>query len=74
MTQTNKRLTPEEAYNELLGKISSNQPLALFPLRLETHFREGRFPVAPLPGEDVTSGRVPTEYRRELCVRIFPDE
>ncbi len=76
MTYTSKPITAEEAFNELLERIDSNKPLVLLPLRLETHFREGDLPAVPVPGGDVTSGRtgVGNERRRELCVRIFPDE
>ncbi len=41
-------------FDRTLSAIDSNQPLLLFPVRLETHFRNSP--------------------RRELCVRIFPDE
>ena len=63
-------------YDNLLSKIDSNKDIILFPLRLETHFRDGKYPVYPMAGQSVpTSGQVaPLEYRRELCVRIFPDE
>lgn len=76
MTYTSKPITAEEAFNDLLKQIDSNQSLVLLPLRLETHFREGDLPSIPVPGGDVTSGQTGAgrEKRRELCVRIFPDE
>lgn len=74
MSNTSQFISAEQAFNELLKKIDSNNPLILLPLRLETHFREGHLRAAPLPGADVTSGPGGYEDRRELCVRVFPDE
>lgn len=63
----------QQSFNQILSGIDSNQPLLLLPVRLETHFRDGYFPEYPTPGKKaVKSAR--KEYRRELCVRIFPDE
>ena len=58
--------------DRLLGKISSNQPIMLLPLRIETKFRRGKFPAYPKPGGIVKPDVI--EFREELCVRIFPDE
>ena len=75
-TSARKPSTREVEYNKLLSKIDSNKNILLFPLRLETHFRDGWFPAYPAAGESIpTSGLTSRkEYRRELCVRIFPDE
>ena len=75
-TSARRPSTREVEYNNLLSKIDSNKNILLFPLRLETHFRDGWFPAYPAAGESVpTSGATARkEYRRELCVRIFPDE
>ena len=75
-TSARKPSTREIEYDQLLYQINSNHNIILFPLRLETHFRDGWFPAYPAAGESVpTSGMTARkEYRRELCVRIFPDE
>lgn len=75
-TSAKKPSTRETEYDQLLFQMNSNNNIILFPLRLETHFRDGWYPVYPAVGESVpTSGKIARkEYRRELCVRIFPDE
>ena len=74
MSKNETQQVRKAAFSTLLSQIDSNQPLLLLPLRLETHFREGSFPKYPAPGEKVPSSSAPMEWRRELCVRIFPDE
>ena len=53
-TINNQQAAMKLYFERTLSAIDSNQPLLLFPVRLETHFR--------------------SSPRRELCVRIFPDE